>query len=70
MEKSKAIDVCRDPGESALALFRTEEIVGSDNSSATNGSSVAIVAEKNLCPTNPWAMAVQGEMVIVATAVK
>ena len=51
MEKS----VSRVAGDSSLAGCLLYAIVGNDNSSATNGSSVASVAGKNRFPANPCA---------------
>src|SRR5215470_1771016 len=59
-EMSAANDVSRVDGSSAVANVRDVEMVGSDSSSATNGSSVAIVAGKNRFPANPWANALAG----------
>src|SRR6185437_1621115 len=49
-----------DPGSSPLAGFFCQLIVGSDSSSATNGSSVASVAGKNRLPAKPCARLVSG----------
>src|SRR5215510_2560522 len=59
-EMSAANDVSRVDGSSAVANVRDVEMVGSDSSSATNGSSVAIVAGKNRFPANPWASTLAG----------
>ena len=47
------VSMLDDPSSSVLRL----ETVGSDSSSATNGSSVASVAGKNRLPAKPWAFA-------------
>jgi hypothetical protein len=49
--------VSRDAGSSPLALNFCVETVGSESSSATNGSSVTSVAGKNRLPAKPWAKA-------------
>src|SRR5437016_2957648 len=53
--------VSRVAGASPLAGVLMVEIVGSDNSSATNGSSVASVAGKNRFPAIPCAKAASAE---------
>ena len=45
-------------GSSAVACCLATDAVGSESSSATNGSSMASVAGKKRCPTTPCARAV------------
>src|SRR5262245_10247378 len=54
-ENSAETDVVRVEGSSGVAHVRDHDTVGSESSSATNGSSVATVAGKNRFPANPCA---------------
>ena len=60
-ENSPEMDVSRLAGSSPEAVVRTDETVGSDSSSETNGSSVAIVAGKNRLPASPCASPLAGQ---------
>src|SRR5262249_47204400 len=55
--KSIDVSVSRAAGSSPLAPVFLRDTVGSDSSSATNGSSVASVAGKKRLPAKPWANA-------------
>ena len=57
LENSPLMFVWRNAGPSSDCPNRMKETVGSDSSSATNGSSMASVAGKNRWPIIPWAPA-------------
>src|SRR5260370_8895973 len=61
-DTSTAKAVSRVAGSSPLAGVLIVEIVGSDNSSATKGSSVTSVAGKNRFPARPCAKAASAAM--------
>ncbi len=67
-DTSTAKPVSRVAGSSPLAGILRLSIVGSDNSSATNGSSVASVAGKKRLPARPCAAAGSADRTTIAAA--